>query len=67
MVGIAKRLGLSPAEEMRLKQLAIQLVSQLPSDINHAMLCLDLARELVEKFLAPAKPTMVLVKPVERP
>lgn len=62
MVGIAKRHGLGPADEMRLKQLAIQIVSQLPSDINHATMCLDLARELVEKFLAPAKPPMALVK-----
>ena len=67
MLGDRGQRGL-PADEMRLRRLAIQIVSQLPNDVDQAIMALDFARELVGQFLTPpkaersVKPPIALVK-----
>ncbi len=67
MVGSKERHGLSPADEMRLRRLAMQLVSQLPHDIGQAHAALEFAREFVDEFLTPTSAAKVPIPFVVRP
>ncbi len=45
-----------PAKQGWRKRHAIQIVAQLPENTQDALMVLDLARELVERFLVDAQP-----------
>jgi HEPN domain-containing protein len=50
------RKGRSPEREAHLRRLALQLVVQLPEDIQEAVDCLELAKVAVRTFLGDPKP-----------
>lgn len=68
MVGKRTDRRLTPADEIALKRLAIQIAAQLPDDMDHARAVLEYTRELVGGFLgasgghARPNPPIALVK-----
>jgi len=63
------RRHISPADDMALKRLAIQIAAQLPDDLEHAQVVLDYTREMLGSFLGVPgadgrnNPPIALVKP----